>query len=300
VLWCVTHCESNTGDLSLVVMQLTLTELKSWLRTVASIDFCVFNVWPVVAGRFVNGYKGKEARDDARVGNLAKHEWVLVYAIDEATTAIPTSVLADINQIFEDNHGCVTKKERDAAMRQPEDFQDGEVWLMVKLGDTNPARLLVKRCLQKLDAEALEAEHTHICGGSDMDHMTKAQRLHLILDKLETNGTFKHQQAEWERQARTARNQSLVHDVCKTSIACSTLGSSAAMLTMVNSVKTLTKSVAVSLLDNQNRTHAGQGTSKCGLPAEFIDGDQMTLQELMSLKRMPHITLDGNRHNRHV
>jgi hypothetical protein len=195
---------------------------------------------------------------------------------------------------------CVTKEERDAAMRRPEAFQDGEVWLMVKLGDTNPARLLVKRRLQKLDAEALEAEHTHICGGSDMDHMTKAQRLQLILDKLETNGTFKHQQEEWERQARTARNQSLVHDVCKTSLACSTLGSTAAMLTMVNCVKTLTKSVAVSLLDNQNRTQAGQGTWKCGLPAEFIDEDQMTLQELMSLKRMPHTTLDGNHHNRQV
>ena len=32
----------------------------------------------------------EKGRDDARVGNLAKHEWVLVYAIDEATTAIPT------------------------------------------------------------------------------------------------------------------------------------------------------------------------------------------------------------------
>jgi len=52
----------------------------------------------------------------------------------------------------------------------------------------------------------------------------------------------------------------LVHDVCKTTLACSTLGSSAAMLTMVKSVKTLTKSVAVPLLDNQNRTQAGQGT----------------------------------------
>jgi len=70
------------------------------------------------------------------------------------------------------------------------------------------------------------------------------------------------------------------------------------MLTMVKSVKTLTKSVAVALLDNQNRTQAGQGTWKCGLLAEFIDGDQMTLQELMSLKRMPHTTLDGNHHNR--
>ena len=89
-------------------------------------------------------------------------------------------------------------------MRRPEHFQDGEVWLMVKLGDTNPslvkqARLLVKRRLQKLDAEALEAEHTHICSASCMDHLTKMQRMQLILDKLETNGKFKHQQEEWER-----------------------------------------------------------------------------------------------------
>jgi len=61
---------------------------------------------------------------------------------------------------------------------------------------------------------------------------------------------------------------------------------------MVKSVKTLTKSVTEPLLDNQNRTQAGQGKCKCGLQAEFIDGDQMTLQELMSLKRMPHTTLD--------
>jgi len=80
--------------------------------------------------------------------------------------------------------------------------------------------------------------------------MTKAQRLQLILVKLETNGTLKHQQAEWERQARTGRNQSLVHDVCKNTLVCSTLGSSAAMLNMVKCVKTLTKSVAVPLLDN--------------------------------------------------
>jgi len=65
---------------------------------------------------------------------------------------------------------------------------------------------------------------------------------------------------EWERQARTGRNQSSVHDVCKTTLACSTLGYSAAMLTMVNSVKNLTKSIAVAPLNNQNRTLAGQGT----------------------------------------
>ena len=60
------------------------------------------------------------------------------------------------------------------------------------------------------------------------------------------------------------------------------------------------KIVTVLLLDNQNRTQAGQGTWKCRLPAEFLDGDQMTLQELMSLKRMPHTTLDGNHHNRQL
>jgi len=71
---------------------------------------------------------------------------------------------------------------------------------------------------------------------------------------------------------------------------------------MMKSVKSLTKSIAVPLLDNQNRTQAGQleGTWKCGLPAEFIDGDQMTLQELLSLKRMPHTTLDGNFYNRQL
>jgi len=38
-----------------------------------------------------------------------------------------------------------------------------------------------------------------------MGHMIKEQRMQLILDKLEVNVTFKHQQAEWERQARTGR-----------------------------------------------------------------------------------------------
>jgi len=62
-------------------------------------------------------------------------------------------------------------------------------------------------------------------------------------------------------------------------------------------VKTLTKSVAVARLDNQHRTTAGQGTWKYGLPAEFIDVEQKSLQELMALKRMPRTTLDGNHHN---
>jgi len=50
VQWCVTDCECNTGDLALVSTQPTLMELKLWLRTVTSIDFWVFKVWPVVTG----------------------------------------------------------------------------------------------------------------------------------------------------------------------------------------------------------------------------------------------------------
>jgi len=44
--------------------------------------------------------------------------------------------------------------------------------------------------------------------------------------------------------------------MCKTTLASPTLGSTAAMLTMVKSVKKLAKSVAMPLLDNQNRTQA--------------------------------------------
>jgi len=119
----------------------------------------------------VNGYKGAEARENARVGNLAKHEWVLAYAIDEATTAILTSVLADIKRILEDKHACTSEEERDAAMRRPCDFKYGEVWLMVKMGYINPPRPLGKHRLQKMDAETLKAEHAHICWASALGDM---------------------------------------------------------------------------------------------------------------------------------
>jgi len=39
-----------------------------------------------------------------------------------------------------------------------------------------------------------------------MGHVIKEKTMQLIFDKLEANGTFKHQQVEWERQARTCRN----------------------------------------------------------------------------------------------
>ena len=167
------------------------------------------------------------------MGKLAKHKWVLVYALDQATTAIPKCTFANIKRILEDKHACASKQEQ------------------------------------------------------------------LILEKLETNRTFTHQEAEWERQARMGRNQSSAGDVCKTILACTTLGSSAAMLTVtvVISVKTMTQSVAMARLEIHHGTNAGQDPWKRGLPAGFIDAEQMSVQELMALKTMPHTILDGNHHN---
>ena len=46
---------------------------------------------------------------------------------------LSTSILADINQIWESNHVCASKEERDAAMWRPEDFQDSKVRLLLPL-----------------------------------------------------------------------------------------------------------------------------------------------------------------------
>jgi len=70
------------------------------------------------------------------------------------------------------------------------------------------------------------------------------------------------------------------------------------MLTaVVISVKIMTQSVAVARPDIHYERKAGQDTWKCGLPAEFIDAEQMSMQELMALKRKPHTTLDSSHHN---
>jgi len=69
------------------------------------------------------------------------------------------------------------------------------------------------------------------------------------------------------------------------------------MLTVVISVKTMAQSVAVARLAIHYGTKAGQCTWKCSSPAEFIGAGQMSVQELMYLKRMPHTTLHGNHHN---
>ena len=83
----------------------------------------------------------------------------------------------------------------------------------------------------------------------------------------------------------------------KQKLACTTLGSASAMLTIVMDVKTMTQSVPMSSLEIVNGTTAGQGTWGCGLPAKFVDREQMSVQELMALKRMPYRTLDGHLHN---
>jgi len=73
-------------------------------------------------------------------------------------------------------------------MKRPQDFQDGEVWLMVKLGYTNPPRLLVKRRLQ-----ALKVEHTYLRGLGYRQH-----------DQEEKNGTHSQQiRRQWDVQTPT-------------------------------------------------------------------------------------------------
>jgi len=58
----LTDCDGHTGNTIMPDTQPDLTALKIWLLTVASFDFWVFNVWPVVGSLFVNGYKGVNNR----------------------------------------------------------------------------------------------------------------------------------------------------------------------------------------------------------------------------------------------
>jgi len=104
-----------------------MLELRAWLECVDSFDFWSFNIWLVAASLFVNGYKGAEARNDARVGKLAKHEWMLVYVIDGDTTMIPEWLLKDIKKTLRDKHDCGTQDKIDKAMLRPNEFKNGEV-----------------------------------------------------------------------------------------------------------------------------------------------------------------------------
>jgi len=144
-----------------------------------------------------------------------------------------------------------------------------------------------------MDATALKMEHVHICRDPALSDMSTGARKNDILETLAQNGICCRQQDGWDEQARTNRNQDSQSAVCKTSLACTTLGSSSAMLFIVMDVKTKTQSVPMSSLNVVNGTLAGQGTWRCGLPAKFIDREKMSVQELT----MPHNTLDSLFHN---
>ena len=140
----------------------------------------------------------------------------------------------------------------------------------------------------------------HICGVAALSDRSTGARKNNNLKALAQNGTFCRQQAGWDEQARTNRNQDSNSAMRKTTLACTTLESSSAMLTIIMDVKTMTQSVPMSSLNVVNGTSAGQCTWRCGLPAKFIYKEKMSVQELMSLKRMPHKILDGHLHNQSI
>ena len=99
------------------------------MQNVDTFDFWGFKVWPVTASLFVNGYKGAEleARSDACVGHLAKHEspgYLSLYAIYGANSMIPESLLKDIKKDLIKND-CETQDHIDKAMLRLKVFKDG-------------------------------------------------------------------------------------------------------------------------------------------------------------------------------
>jgi len=149
--------------------------------------------------------------------------------------------------------------------------------MMVRLGYTNPPRDLVKRRLNRMDAATLKIEHAHTCGVEALCDMSSGARKPKNLESLEQNGTFCREQDGWDEQARQNRNQDSNSAVCRTTLACTTLGSASAMLTIVTDVKTMTQSVSMSSLNIVNRTTAGQGTwtnlltgSKCRCGSSWL------------------------------
>jgi len=103
---------------------------------------------------------------------------------------IPEALLKDIKKMLRDKHDCGTQDKIDRVMLRPNDFKDGEVWMMVKLGYTNPPRDLVKRRLNRMDAAALKMEHAHTCGVEVLCDMSSGARKNKILEALEQNGTI--------------------------------------------------------------------------------------------------------------
>ena len=84
--------------------------------------------------------------------------------------------------------------------------------------------------------------------------MSCGARKNKILEILKQNGTFCREQDGWDEQARQNRNQDSNGAVCRTTLACTTLGSSSAILTIVMDVKTMTQSVPMSSVNILNRT----------------------------------------------
>jgi len=213
---------------------------------------------------------------------------------------IPESLLKDIKKTLREKHDCGTQDQIDKAMLRPNDFKDDEGWLIVKLGYRNPGpRELVKRRLNRMDAADLKVEHVHICGAEVLRDMTNVARKDTILETLEKMvlSVEKRSPPGWDKQARTNINQDSNSAVCKTTLACTNLGFSSAMLTIVMDVNTVTQSVLISSLNIVNWTSARQGTWRCDLPARFVDREQITVQELMALRRMPHTIHDGHHRN---
>jgi len=64
------------------------------------------------------------------------------------------------------------------------------------------------------------------------------------------------------------------------------------MLIVVMNVKTMTQSLPS--VNTLHGTKTGQSTWQCGLYAQFIDSEQMSVQQLIALKRIPHTTHDGH------
>jgi len=131
-------------------------------------------------------------------------------------------------------------------------------------------------------------EQTHICGAATLSDVSTGARKIIFSKRWRKIGLS----VENKTDGTTNRNQDSNSVLCKPTLACISLGSSSAMLTIVMDLKTMTQSVPISSLNIVNGTSAGQGTWRCGLPAKFIDRVQMSVQKLMALKGMPHKTLD--------
>jgi len=73
----------------------------------------------------------------------------------------------------------------------------------------------------------------------------------------------------WRCELGTTK-ENTVSSLSQTTLPCTTLGSSSAMLIIIMDVKTMTQNVPISSLNIVNGTSAGQGTWRCGLPENLL------------------------------